>query len=236
MKNVILLSGHRALLFLLLTTTLSGQILTSCKSVRNTNRTQRGAAIGTGSGAVIGGVIGRRYGGTAAGAIIGAVVGGAAGAVIGRQMDRQAEELKRQLPNAQVERVGEGIKITFNSDILFAVGSDQLTADTERNLADFAQTLNKYPDTDLLIEGHADASGSTDLNQRLSERRAASVVSYLKTQGVKGGRLDEKGYGESQPVADNSSEAGRRKNRRVEIAVFANDSMKKKAQNGEIGQ
>ncbi len=236
MKTFITITRQRAVLFLLLAGMLSGQVLTACKAVRKTNRAQRGVAIGAGSGAVIGGVVGRRFGSTVTGAIIGAAVGGAAGAVIGRQMDKQAAEMKRQLPNAQVERVGEGIQITFNSDILFAVGSDLLVPETEKNLAEFAQTLAKYPDTDLLIEGHADATGTTELNQRLSERRAASVVSYLRSQGIKGGRLDEKGYGESQPVADNSTEAGRRKNRRVEIAVYANDSLKKKAQNGEVGQ
>ncbi|RYF75569.1 MAG: OmpA family protein [Cytophagaceae bacterium] len=213
----------------------SSDALMSCKSVKNnTNKTQRGAGIGAGAGAVAGGIIGRKSGNTVLGAILGATVGGAAGAVIGRKMDKQAEDLKKDLPNATVERVGEGIKITFNSDILFAVGKSDLQESTKRQLADFAQTLEKYPDTNLIIEGHADATGSDDLNLRLSNQRADAVSSYLKSVGVKGGRLTEKGYGESQPIADNSSEAGRSKNRRVDIAVFANDKMQRDAKNGNI--
>lgn len=213
----------------------SSDALMSCKSVKkNTNKTQRGAAIGVGAGAVAGGVIGRKSGNTVLGAILGATVGGAAGAVIGRKMDKQAEDLKRDLPNATVERVGEGIKITFNSDILFDVGKADLKDATKRQLADFAQTLEKYPDTNLVIEGHADATGSDDLNLRLSNQRADAVSGYLKSIGVKGNRLTEKGYGESQPVADNGTEAGRTKNRRVDIAVFANDKMQRDAKNGAI--
>lgn len=213
----------------------SGDVLTSCKSIKNnTNKTQRGAAIGVGSGAVIGGVIGRRAGNTAIGAILGATVGGAAGAVIGRRMDKQAEEMKRELPNATVERVGEGIKITFGSDILFDVDKYDLKSATKRQLDDFAETLTKYPDTNILIEGHADATGSDDHNLKLSRRRADAVADYLKTRGVKTSRLDEKGYGEAQPISDNDTETGRQKNRRVDIAVFANDKMQKAAQKGEL--
>ncbi len=207
----------------------------SCKNIKNnTNKTQRGAAIGAGSGAVIGGVIGRRSGNTAIGAILGATVGGAAGAVIGRRMDKQAEEMQRELPNATVERVGEGIKITFGSDILFDVDKYDLKSTTKRQLDDFAETLNKYPDTDIVIEGHADATGADDYNLKLSRRRADAVAGYLKSRSVKNARIDEKGYGESQPVADNDTESGRAKNRRVDIAVFANDKMKKAAKNGEL--
>lgn len=213
----------------------SSDALMSCKSVKkNTNRTQRGAVIGAGAGGAAGAVIGRKSGNTVLGAILGATVGGAAGAVIGRKMDKQAEDLKRDLPNATVERVGEGIKITFNSDILFDIGKADLQESTKRQLADFAKTLEKYPDTNLVIEGHADATGPDDLNLRLSNQRADAVSGYLKSVGVKGNRLTEKGYGESQPIADNSTEEGRTKNRRVDIAVFANDKMQRDAKNGNI--
>ena len=233
---IIMKLNSKAVVALLLAASLTtSDALMSCKSVKkNTNRTQRGAGIGAGAGAIAGGVIGRKSGNTVLGAILGAAVGGAAGAVIGRKMDKQAEDLKRDLPNATVERVGEGIKITFNSDILFDVGKADLQEATKRQLAEFAQTLEKYPDTDLIIEGHADATGPDDLNLRLSNQRADAVASYLKTVGVKGGRIDEKGYGESQPVADNTTEAGRSKNRRVDIAVFANEKMKKDAKDGKI--
>lgn len=216
-------------------TLLSGDVLMSCKSVkRNTNKTQRGTAVGAAGGAAVGGIIGRKSGNTVLGAILGATVGGAAGAVIGRRMDKAAEEMQRELPNAKVERVGEGIKITFGSDILFDVGKYDLKSQTQRDLAEFAKTLQKYEDTDILIEGHADATGSDDLNLRLSRQRADAVADFLKSQGVRTGRVDEKGYGESQPIASNDNEAGRQKNRRVDIAVYANDKMKRDAKNGAI--
>lgn len=227
--------GTKSLAVLLTASLLSGNVLTSCKSVKNnTNKTQRGAAIGAGSGAVVGGVIGRRSGNTVLGAILGATVGGAAGAVIGRRMDKQAEEMKRELPNATVERVGEGIKITFGSDILFDVDSYELKPETKRQLTEFAQTLNKYEDTDIRIEGHADATGSDDHNLKLSKNRADAVANYLETQSVRTSRIDEKGYGESQPIADNTSESGRQKNRRVDVAVFANKQMQKDAKDGKL--
>jgi outer membrane protein OmpA-like peptidoglycan-associated protein len=227
--------GKRMVTMVLAVSLLSGDVLMSCKSVkRNTNKTQRGAGIGAAGGAAIGGVIGRRSGNTVMGAILGAAVGGAAGAVIGRRMDKAAEEMKREMPNATVERVGEGIKITFGSDILFDVNKYDLKTQTRRDLTEFAQTLKKYEDTDIVIEGHADATGPDDLNLRLSRQRADAVADFLKTQGVRSNRLDEKGYGEAQPVADNDSETGRQKNRRVDIAVFANDKMKKDAKNGAV--
>ena len=217
---------------------LSGGALTSCKSSKqqSLNKTQKGGIVGASGGAVIGGMIGKAKGSTALGAIIGATVGGAAGAVIGRRMDKQAEEMKRQMPNAEIERVGEGIKVTLGSDILFDVDSYALKSETKQQLTDFAKTLNKYDDTDILIEGHADATGSEDHNLKLSKQRADAVASYLEAQGVKTSRVDEKGYGEAQPVADNSSESGRRKNRRVDVAVFASKKMQRDAKNGKMNE
>ena len=230
-----MINRNTAITLMLVTSLTASDVLTGCKSVkRNTNKTQRGAGIGAASGAVVGGVIGRKSGNTVLGAILGATVGGAAGAVIGRRMDKQAEEMKRQMPNATVERVGEGIKITFNSDILFDVNKADVKEATKRQLSEFAQTLEKYPDTDLVIEGHADAQGPDDYNLNLSRQRADAVASYLTSLGVKGGRIDEKGYGEAQPIADNSTEAGRAKNRRVDIAVFANDKLKNDAKAGKV--
>ncbi|GAB3895472.1 OmpA family protein [Spirosoma agri] len=229
--------GTRTLAILLAASLLSAGTITSCKSQKNNmNKTQKGAAVGAGGGALVGGIIGKKYakGNTVLGAIIGATVGGAAGAVIGRKMDKQAEEMKRSMPNAQVERVGEGIKITFGSDILFDVNSYTLKPETKRQLTEFAQTLNKYEDTDIRIEGHADATGSDDLNLKLSRQRADAVGSYLESQGVKTSRVDEIGYGEAQPIADNSTEAGRRKNRRVDIAVSANKQMQRDAKDGKL--
>jgi outer membrane protein OmpA-like peptidoglycan-associated protein len=193
------------------------------------NRTIAGGAIGAGVGGVIGGVIGKKAGNTAAGAIIGAVIGGTAGAAIGNYMDRQAAEIRRDIKGAKVERVGEGIKITFNSGILFDVGSDKLKPAAASNISELARILNKYKDTDILVEGHTDSTGTEQMNMNLSEDRSASVSRQIKTQGVAGRRISTVGYGETQPVEDNGSGIGRAANRRVEVAIFANDKLKKAA-------
>jgi outer membrane protein OmpA-like peptidoglycan-associated protein len=212
---------------------LAASVMLSCSKM---NRTTKGGIIGAGAGGAIGGVIGNKAGNTAAGAIIGATVGGAAGALIGRYMDKQAEELRRDLKNAKVERVGEGIKITFNSGILFDVNSDNLRSEAKTNLDDLAKTLNKYDDTEVLIEGHTDNTGSDEYNQKLSERRAESVASYIEKLGVKATRVDEEGYGENQPADSNDSEIGRQNNRRVEVAIYANKKLKKAAEKGDLGE
>ncbi|RIJ43245.1 OmpA family protein [Pontibacter oryzae] len=198
------------------------------------SKTTKGGIIGAGSGAVVGGVVGKIAGNTAAGAIIGAAVGGTAGAVIGRRMDKQAEELRRDLEGANVERVGEGIKITFDSGILYAVNSAELQANAKTEISQLAQTLKKYPDTNILIEGHTDNTGNRSINQPLSERRAQSVADYLASMGVDRGRMTTMGYADDQPIADNSTADGRRQNRRVEIAIYANEKMKKAAERGEL--
>lgn len=197
------------------------------------NRTIAGGAIGAGVGGVIGGVIGKQSGNTAVGAIIGAAVGGTAGASIGRYMDKQAEEIKRDIRGARVERVGEGLKITFNSGILFDVGSSQLKSAAQTNITELARILNKYKDTDILIEGHTDSTGSEKMNMALSEERASSVARQLKAQAVVGRRLTTNGYGEMQPIADNGTTSGRASNRRVEVAVFANNKLKAAAKSNK---
>ncbi|CAM3588044.1 OmpA family protein [Pontibacter korlensis] len=211
-------------------------ILSSCASSGGggMNKTTKGGIIGAGSGAVVGGVVGKVAGNTAAGAIIGAAVGGTAGALIGRRMDKQAEELRRDLEGANVERVGEGIKITFESGILYPVNSAELQPGAKTEIAQLAETLKKYPDTNILIEGHTDNTGTRQINQPLSERRAQSVANYLASMGVDRSRMTTTGYADDQPVADNSTEAGRRQNRRVEIAIYANEKMKKAAERGEL--
>jgi outer membrane protein OmpA-like peptidoglycan-associated protein len=202
----------------------------------NMNRAGKGGLIGAGAGGVVGGLIGKATGNTAAGAIIGAAVGGTAGAAIGHYMDKQAEELQRDLKDAKVERVGEGIKITFNSGILFDVDSDKLRTDATANLANLAKVLKKYEDTEILVQGHTDNTGSDDHNQSLSEKRASSVGHQLLADGVKRSRITESGMGEKHPVADNGTPAGRQANRRVEVAIWANDKLKKAAEDGHIDQ
>lgn len=184
----------------------------------------RGAVIGAGTGAVIGGVIGNQTGSTARGAIIGAVLGGAAGAVIGHQMDQQAKELQQNIPGATVTRVGEGIVVTFASGLLYDFDSDIVRAAAAQNLSSLAASLGKYPNTDLLIVGHTDSVGTDQYNQGLSERRARAASNYLIGQGVNSGRLQAVGRGETEPIAENSSDAGRQLNRRVEVAIYASKS------------
>lgn len=200
----------------------------------NASRTTKGAAIGAGTGAVIGGIIGNQFDNTAVGAIIGAAVGGTAGALICRKMDKQAEELRNDLKGAEIERVGEGIRIIFNSGIQFAVNSYELSQLSKENLQALASTLNKYEDTDVLIEGHTDSSGSDDYNLELSNKRASSVLQYLISQTVRPGRLTAIGYGEGQPIADNATKEGMARNRRVEVAIYANEKMKKAAKRGDL--
>jgi len=201
-----------------LLTTLSG-----CSVFENLSSTEQGAAAGTAGGAVAGGLIGRATGSTARGAIIGAIVGGTAGAIIGRQMDRQAEELEEELPNASIERVGEGIQVTFDSGILFDFDSSRLRPEARRNLGDLAASLSSYDNTEVLIVGHTDSIGRAEYNQGLSERRAQAAANYLLEQGVGTNRVRTMGRGAEEPVATNETEAGRQENRRVEVAIFASE-------------
>jgi outer membrane protein OmpA-like peptidoglycan-associated protein len=198
--------------------------------------TVKGGAIGAGAGGVIGAVIGKAAGNTAAGAIIGAAVGGTAGALIGHYMDKQAEEMQRDIKGAKVERVGEGIKITFESGILFQTGKATLQTEAKTNVEKLAVILNKYEDTNILIEGHTDSDGSEEFNQRLSEARANTVAAYIAGQGVEGSRVTKVGYGEMQPVASNDTPEGKQANRRVEVAVFANEDLKEAAEKNQMPQ
>ncbi|SHI63161.1 Outer membrane protein OmpA [Hymenobacter daecheongensis DSM 21074] len=224
----------------------------SCATTRNPNipdangtgprktgmsKTAKGGLIGAGAGAAAGAVLGRVIGGksgTAAGAIIGAAVGGTGGALIGRKMDKQAEDLQRDMQNAKVERVGEGIKITFDSGILFDTNKADLRPASMTEIQKMAAVLQKYPDTNVLIEGHTDNSGSDAINQPLSERRAQAVANYTTSQGVDASRVTATGYGSTQPVADNTTVEGKQANRRVEVAIYANEKMKKAAEQGRL--
>ena len=206
---------------------LAGLVVSSgCASL---NKKERGAIIGGATGAAVGGIVGRANGSTAKGAIIGAAVGGAAGAVIGHQMDQQAKEIQQNIPGAVVERVGEGLQVTFASGLLFDYDSDVLREPARKNLATLAASLEKYPNTDLMIVGHTDATGPDAYNMTLSERRAGAAATYLASQGVSRGRLRSTGRGESEPVAPNDTEADRQKNRRVEVAIYANEAFKAQA-------
>lgn len=188
------------------------------------NKEQKGAIIGAAAGAAGGAAVGHATGSTARGAIIGAVVGGAAGAIIGHKMDQQARELEQKIPGAIVERVGEGIEITFESGLLFDFDSDAIRGEARTNLNELARSLSEYSETNLLIVGHTDAVGRDSYNMDLSERRAASAARYLRSRGVDR-NIETVGRGEREPVATNDTDSGRSKNRRVEVAIYANQDM-----------
>jgi len=193
------------------------------------SKAQKGAVIGASSGGAVGGVIGRKAGNTAVGAIAGAAIGGVAGGYIGKYMDRQAEEMKAQVKDVKVERVDEGIDLKFDSALLFDFGKDNLRSETKTNLDKLAEILKKYPDTNILVEGDTDSVGSEEFNQKLSEQRAQAVADYLVSLNVDRSRLMTVGYGETQPTDTNLTEEGRQANRRVEIAIIANDRLKETA-------
>lgn len=203
----------------LLVGSVASLLLAGCASKAGT-----GAVVGTAGGAAVGGVIGKVAGSTAKGAIIGAVVGGTVGAIIGSRMDQQAQELQQTVEGATVERVGEGIQVTFASGMLYDFDSDFVKQDARDNLQALARSLAKWPDSDVLIIGHTDLVGSASYNQGLSERRSNAAASYLMTQGVSGTRIATRGLGETEPVASNDTEIGRAANRRVEIAIFASQA------------
>jgi len=210
----------RLVLILILSSTL---IFSGCASW---NKTQKGAVIGTAAGGAAGAVIGRASGNTAMGAIIGAAVGGATGAVIGNQMDKQAEEIKKTVPDAKVERVGEGIVVEFSSNVLFAFDKSDLSSDSKVNLQKLVTVLDSYPDTDIEVQGHTDSKGSNSYNMSLSERRAKAVTGYLTDKDITASRLTTKGFGETAPKYENDTESDRAKNRRVEFLITANEKMK----------
>jgi outer membrane protein OmpA-like peptidoglycan-associated protein len=193
------------------------------------NKTQKGAAIGAGTGGIIGAFIGKNAGNTALGAIIGGAVGGTAGAFIGHNMDKQAAEIKQTVPGATVIREGEGIIVKFDSGILFDVDKADIKPDAETNLKNLATSLQNNPETNILIIGHTDSTGTSSYNVDLSVHRAASVKNFLTDRGIRNSRLNVDGRGETEPIADNGTTAGRAQNRRVEIVIVANDKMKKQA-------
>ncbi len=197
-----------------------GLFIAGCSSW---GRTTTGAVIGAGAGTAAGAVVGKTLGNTAAGALAGAAVGGTVGAIIGRQMDRRAEELAQELDGVDIQRVEEGIAISFDSGILFDFDSSALRPEARENLRKLAEIMGQDNDTNLLVVGHTDWVGDENYNLRLSERRARSAADYLVSQGIQRQRIDIDGKGEYEPIADNETEAGRQQNRRVEVAIFASD-------------
>ena len=198
-------------------------ILPACKSLSST---QKGAGIGAVAGGTIGALIGKKAGNTAVGAIIGGAIGGTAGAYIGRNMDKQAKEIEQSVPGAEVIPAGEGIIVKFDSGLLFEFGKSSLSSAAKQNIDNLAASLNKYPNTDIMIIGHTDAVGTDAINNRLSLERANSVKNYATSKGVDLSRLKTSGKGKGEPIASNDTEDGRTQNRRVEVVIVANAKMK----------
>jgi len=210
-------------------------MLTGCDAIQNANNTQKGGAVGAGGGAVIGGVIGNNVGSgdnSVLGAIIGGVVGGAAGAYIGNRMDKQAKQIENEIPGAEVTRVGEGISVTFdeNSGVYFDTNKSNINAKSQETLDKLVAIFQEYPNTNVLVEGHTDNTGRDEYNMTLSQQRAQSVTSYLTSHGLSSGRFTTEWYGETQAKYDNTTAEGRAKNRRVELAIIANEEMKNEAE------
>lgn len=207
----------------------AGSVLTSCEAVKNTNKTQRGAAIGAAGGAVIGGILGNNLGKGgkgALGAVIGGVVGGVAGGLIGHKMDKQAREIKEALPGVEVERVGEGIHLILGENsVNFDFNKATLTTAAKQNLDKLIPVFKEYPDTDIQIFGYTDSKGSDEYNLNLSKQRSAAVMGYLSSKGLVASRFKTVGMGEADPIDSNDTDAGRAKNRRVEFAITANEKM-----------
>ncbi|MFD0834618.1 OmpA family protein [Mariniflexile aquimaris] len=224
MKTIIKKTG------ILLFTLLVAISLTNCKAIQNANNKQKGAVIGATGGAILGAIIGNNVGkggNGELGAVIGGVVGGGAGVLIGNKMDKQAQKIEQEIPGAQVERVDDGIVVTFDetSGVYFATNKFDINAASQATLKKLIAVFKEYPDTNLLVVGHTDSQGSDEYNMTLSKNRAYAVTNYLTANGISSGRLTTNWFGESQPVHDNATAEGRAKNRRVNIAILPNEKM-----------
>ncbi|MFD0990653.1 OmpA family protein [Mariniflexile jejuense] len=210
--------------------------LTNCKAVQNANNKQKGAVIGATGGAILGAIIGNNVGkggNGELGAVIGGVIGGGAGILIGNKMDKQAQKIEEEIPGAQVERVDDGIVVTFDesSGVYFDTAKYNINAASQTTLNKLIAVFKEYPDTNLLVVGHTDSQGAEDYNMTLSKNRANAVTSYLTSKGISSGRLTTNWFGETQPLHDNATAEGRAKNRRVNIAILPNEKMIQDAKN-----
>jgi len=209
-------------------------VFTSCNSIKNANNTQKGAGIGVAAGALLGGILGNyvgKGGNAVLGSVVGAAVGGGTGAIIGNKMDKQAKKITEALPGAEVERVGEGIRMVLKEDaVRFDVNKSTLTAQAKSNLDKLIPVFNEYSDTNIDIFGYTDSSGNANSNLTLSKNRAKSVKNYLISKGLVAGRLNTTGLGIADPIASNETVDGKSQNRRVEFAITANKKMTQEAQ------
>ena len=186
-----------------------------------------GAAVGAGVGALVGG---RSHRGR--NAAIGGLTGAVAGGAIGNYMDRQAADLKKKMPEAEVVRDGDKVYVALPSGILFDTGKDAIKPAAQGSLKKAAGSLKDHPDTNIVIQGHTDSTGSDAVNQPLSERRAEHVRDFLVANGVPGFRLTAVGYGSTRPAVSNDSEANRALNRRVQLEISPNEKLQSQQGSG----
>lgn len=210
-------------------------LFVGCEATKNANNSQKGTVIGAAGGAILGAIIGNNVGdgdNSELGAVIGGVVGGATGAVIGRRMDKQAQKIEQEIPGAKVERIDDGIVVTFdeNSGVYFDTNKSNINAQSQETLNKLANVLTEFPDTNVLVVGHTDSQGAAEYNLTLSEQRAKAVTGYFISKGLSSGRFITKWFGESQPAYTNETAEGRAKNRRVQLAILPNEEMVKDAE------
>jgi len=211
--------------------------ISSCEATKNASNTQKGGAIGAAGGAILGAIIGNNVGkkgsGGELGAVIGGVVGGGAGILIGKKMDKQAQQIEEEIPGAVVERVDDGIVVTFdeNSGVYFDTNKYNINNASEVLLNKLAGILMEYPDTNVIVVGHTDSTGADAYNMTLSQNRAFAVTNFFTNKGLISSRFTTNWFGEEQPIADNTTAEGRSKNRRVNIAIVPNEKMKEDAKN-----
>ncbi|REG89155.1 OmpA family protein [Winogradskyella sediminis] len=220
---------------LVITLSLLLVLMTSCKAVDNANNKQKGGVIGTAGGALLGAIIGNNVGdgnNSELGAVIGGVVGGTTGVLIGKKMDKQAQEIEQEIPGASVERVDNGIVLTFDeqSGVYFDTEKYNINAKSQETLNKLASVFSEYPETNILVVGHTDSSGNDAYNMTLSKNRAQAVTNYLTGKGLNSSRFTTKWFGEEKPMYDNSTAEGRSKNRRVNIAIVPNETMVENAE------
>lgn len=227
MKNIIKQIGVVALSLTLVVA------FSSCEATKNANNKQKGAVIGAAGGAILGAIIGNnagKGGNGEVGAVIGGVVGGAAGVLIGAKMDKNAQKIEEEVPGAKVERVDDGIVITFdgeNNGVYFDTAKYNINSASKETLDKLSAVLIEFPDTDVLVVGHTDSVGSDASNMTLSKNRAQSVTNYFTgSKGLSAGRFTTNWFGETSPIATNDTAEGRAQNRRVNIVIVPNEKMK----------
>ncbi|MGK0385818.1 MAG: outer membrane protein OmpA-like peptidoglycan-associated protein [Patiriisocius sp.] len=210
--------------------------MTSCEATKNANNKQKGAVIGAAGGAVLGAILGNNIGkggNGEIGAVIGGVLGGGAGVLVGNKMDKQAQQIEDEIPGAKVERVDDGIVVTFdeNSGVFFDTAKYNINSASQATLDKLSGVLVEYADTNMLVIGHTDSVGSDQNNMTLSKNRATAVTNYFTARkGMSVSRFTINWYGEQSPIGDNNTAAGRAENRRVNIVIIPNDKMKDDAQ------